>query len=255
MKEGRNNENYLDKNDQPIDFEKKRFQFWLDKVPHEIRRWEFDLWKRYKILNQIGYREHIHLKKYGRAKPFPGYTTEMQQKGWKEFKDSFLLGEERKERLQELIHDAEHDWSDLLLKNGISISKEEIGLVALEGSGFRGPRKADTKFSDVDIKILLRRDDGSRNFEIMPSVNDTSNKHFYHVIGCGLTDSARFFRDDMHWLLYPHYPIFNTLSAEEVSTVIKDLVDSTYLRKEEIEARINSLDQQIENKREETMFL
>lgn len=44
---------YLNKKQTPVNFERKRFEFWLENVPSDIRRWEYDLWKCYKVLAQI----------------------------------------------------------------------------------------------------------------------------------------------------------------------------------------------------------
>lgn len=240
----------MNKNLDPVDFERKRFEFWLEKVPPDIRRWEYDLWKRYKILAQIGYRTYLHMKDKGRAVPMPGFTSEIQEKDWLEFSNTFLTGHERATRFQELLQQVGRDWEKMPEDYSIDVKSDDIGIVALEGSGFYGPRKANTPFSDIDVKILLKTSDGSRNFEIMPSVKN-SDKPYYHIIGTGKTDEGRFYREDIHWLLYPHFPIINTFNKSELDKIISDLVVSTHQRKEMIEDKISTLNGRIEKRREE----
>jgi hypothetical protein len=241
---------YLNKDQIPVNFSWKRFEFWLENVPSDIRRWEYDLWKCYKILDQIGYRDYVHLKEKGRVVPIPGYSLEIQEKDWQEFRASFLWGNERASRFQEIADQVERDWEKVLEENQVEIPKDEIGIVALEGSGFYGPRKVDASLSDIDIKILLKTKDNSQIFEIMPSIKNT-DKPFYHVIGTGETDEGRFHREEIHWLLYPHLPVFNSIGMDELSGLIDSLVISTRGRKDELETKIANLRELIEKRRGE----
>lgn len=242
---------YLNKNQIPVNFERKRFEFWLENIPADIRRWEYDLWKCHKVLAQIGYRDFIHQRGRGRTILIPGYTREIQEKDWQDFRETFLLGHERIGRFREIVSQVGSDWEKMLEENQIEIMKEDVGIVALEGSGFYGPRKADTQFSDIDIKILLKVKDGLRNFEIMPSIRNT-DRPFYHVIGTGITDEARFQREQIHWLLYPHFPIYNSLGMDELRNLVRNLVTSTLARKDDLEKEILRLRELIEKRREDS---
>ncbi|MDD5437953.1 MAG: hypothetical protein PHC70_02295 [Patescibacteria group bacterium] len=244
---------YLNKEGYPVDFEKKRFEFWTQKVPYQIRRWEYDLWRCYKTLSMIDYRDYTHLNDRGRPVPVPGYSDDIKEKDWQEFRDSFLTGENRKKRFLELISQIKSDWNNVLHVNEIEIPENEIGIVALEGSGFYGPRKSEAFMSDIDIKILLDRSDNGTNFEIMPSIKNLG-KPFYHVIGTGNTDGARFHREEIHWLLYPHFPVVNKYSIEQLDAIIEAIVKDTFARQSQIEQKIAALKTVIEKRKEDIIL-
>ena len=63
---------------------------------------------------------------------------------------------------------------------------------------------------------------------------DFSEKRLqYHLFGTGYSDEARGPRQ-LHWLLYPHFPIENNLSEEEIATITSDLLAATETRKPKI---------------------
>lgn len=236
---------YRDSEGNIIDFEKKRLQFWLETVPPEIRRWEYDLWKRYRKLHHARFYRFSHMQKHGRFTTLPEFTNELDEQSWEQFGESFLRGEEKQERFQEIIDHAKQDLPGLLKEHKTFIPKNKIQLVALTGSSMYGPRRKEEHLSDVDLNFLLEEKSNRFNFEIMPEIPQEQNKIPYHLTGTGTNDSARNERSEIHWLLYPHFPIMNSLPDEKLKDIIGDLVLSTQKREDEILSSIKNLDSQL----------
>lgn len=236
---------YLDSEGEVIDFEKKRLQFWLETVPPEIRRWEYDLWKRHRKLHHARLYRFRHLQKHGRFTTFPDFTDDLDEQSWEKFGESFLKGEERKERFSEIINLTKQNLPQLLRENRTFIPKSKVRLIALTGSSFYGPRREGEYLSDIDLDFLIDEKSNKLNFEIMPEVSSEPNKIPYHLVGTGLSDNARGERNEIHWLLYPHFPISNSLSDERLKDIISNLVSATHERKDKIMSSIKNLDVQL----------
>ncbi len=65
----------------------------------------------------------------------------------------------------------------------------------------------------------------------------------------GFGDEARGKRL-IHWLLYPHFPIENNLSDQEIKSIMANLLESTEARKDKIFEYMNGLEGRIKEKDE-----
>jgi hypothetical protein len=237
---------YLDVEGNPIEFGKKRLQFWLETVPSDLRRLEYELYKRNRKLINANLYKSEHKKKYGRFTVMPAFTEELDYNAWERFQESFLKGEGRKDRLSKILESAKGDIPHLLEEHVKVIPANETKLIALAGSSILGPRRENELLSDVDLNFLLDREDGKENFDILPT--EESEKIPYHLFGTGYGDNARGQRRDIHWLLYPHFPIENSLPDTELHSIIERLVVSTEKRKDEIFGSIEKMDKILEEK-------
>jgi len=231
---------YSDAENNSLDFDKKRFQFWLETVPSDVRRLEYEIYKKNRErINAEIYRSK-NTKRYGPFMLLPAFTKELSYEAWENFQKSFLKGEERKRRFSEILESAKIDLPALLEKYADVIPADKIKLIALSGSSIIGPRKEKEFLSDIDLDFLLDQEDGELNFDILP---DEKKKEEipYHLFGTGYGDAARGKGRDVHWLLYPHFPIQNSLSDQELKSIIERLVITTKQRKDEILETIENM--------------
>lgn len=232
-----------------INLSEKRMAFWTETVPEEIRRYEYELWKRYRDIFLIKQHRQKAAQISVRTDFVEPYTDEVQDKSWDKFRSSFLFGEKRKEKFNRIV-DISSDYSKKFI-NKISEQtgedfESEILLTAIGGSSFYGPRKDGEELSDIDLYYLVNDQGTESNFEILPQ---RFNKPEVHIIGTGYQDGSRLEREQIHWLLYPHYPLTNKLSNDKLKEVIQSMVESTTKRKGEIEAEIDRLDKRIDGMR------
>jgi len=240
---------YLDKQGEVIDLESKRLKFWLETVPPDIRRIEYDLWKRYRLLHHLDFYQHAHKRAAGRFLVTPEYPKEQEEIDWKKFSQSFLMGKNRKERIQEIIHETKTDLPKIFEYYGDKIQKPRIDIIALSGSFAYGPRKKGSSFSDIDLRFLLHTPDSSLNIEMMPDTAIQEIGTPYHIIGTGTTDVARGSNSDIHWLLYPHYPIVNRVNDGKLKEIIVRLVQETQGKMGVLQQRLETLNDIIEERR------
>jgi hypothetical protein len=185
-------------------------------------------------------------RKAGRFTIYPGFTDDIREASWEDFQESFLWGEERKNRFSEIVERTRADLPGLLEKHSEIIPKDKIKLIALGGSSLYGPRKPSERLSDVDLYFLIDEKSNKLNFQVLPDIHK-SEEIPYHLFGTGFGDEARGPRQ-MHWILYPHFPIENHLSNEELKSIIEDLLDATELRQPEITEYMNRLERRISEK-------
>src|SRR3989344_7139177 len=100
---------YFNSEGKIIDFGRKRFQFWLETVPHDIRRFEYELYKRRRKLFQAGLYRFDNKKEYGRFTWLPEFSEDLQDDAWENFRNSFLQGDDRQHRFAEIISGIETD--------------------------------------------------------------------------------------------------------------------------------------------------
>jgi len=253
MKVSFEGEPYLDKKGNLIDFSEKRLRFWPETVPSDIRRLEYDLYKINRRLIHANIYKAKNKKRYGRFVFVPLFSKELDYEEWKRFQGSFLKGEERRTELTQILGSVEKDIPILLKKYSDTIPTREIKLMALSGSSFIGPRRSGEELSDIDLNFLLDFKDNSHNFDIFPNENDTM-EYPYHLFGTGYSDESRGEKRDVHWLLYPHLPVRNVVSNEELMAIIDQLVISTQKRKEEILASINKMEEVLESRSQESLI-
>lgn len=233
---------YENKDGEEIDFFEKRMEFWVETVPSEIRRYEYELWKRYRKIHQISYFKHLNREKIGRFISEPEYDQNKENEDWDDFKNSFLIGDERKNRFQEVVQLANSFSKEFIASRSAKTKKDfesEVLLSAITGSSFYGPRKKGEFLSDIDINYLLDDNTSASNFEVLPHINDSPP---VHITGNGYTDEGKSTREQIHWLLYPHYPIKNKISNEKLKFIIENLVQSTTDRKDKINNELADLD-------------
>lgn len=241
---------YLSREGNPINFESKRFKFWLENVPPDIRRLEYDLWKRYRIIHHLGLYQHEHKKTAGRFMITPEYSPEQEKIDWQEFSRTFLTGEDRKKRFSEVVSQTRADLPKIFLVYNDKFPEERIDIIALTGSNAYGPRKENARFSDTDVRFLFDVPDDTLTAELMPNDAMKDLGRPYHIIGTGTTDVARGPHADIHWLLYPHYPLLNRLDDLQVKTIIGNLVQETRTRADVLRTRIAELEKFISDKRQ-----
>lgn len=239
---------YFNKKGEEIDFSEKRFQFWLENIPPDIRRLEHDLLKGQRELLLSNLYQHDNRRKVGRFLLIPGYSEEARGASWEEFQDSFLWGEERKERFAEIVEQARADLPSLIEKHKKIIPRNKIKLIALAGSSLYGPRKEGTRLSDVDVNFLLDERTARRNFDILPDIHKPEEIP-YHLFGTGFTDEARGQRR-IHWMLYPHFPLENNLDDEELKTIIADLLAGVESRRPQIMEYLRSIEPRLKEREE-----
>jgi len=240
---------YKNKRGENVDFEKKRFQFWLETVPEDIRRLEYELSKRYRNLLHANLYKIDNKQEHGRFLLFPGFDEAAEKNTWGEFKKSFLSGSERIDTLNSIISSVKENISEIILKAGISIDDESVKLIALGGSSFYGPRRSGERLSDVDIYILLDKKDSDNNFEVFPKTSDAETEVPYHIIGTGSNDESRGEKRQIHWLLYPHLPIVNRIENVELKSIISNIIEDTRKRESEIRKSIDDMDVALERLR------
>jgi hypothetical protein len=239
---------YFNKTGEEIDFSEKRFQFWMESIPPDLRRLEHDLLKgQRELLNSTLYR-HDNTKKVGRFTVLPAFTDEIREASWEDFQDSFLWGEERKERFAQIIEQARIDLPELMEKHSKIIPKDKIKLIALGGSSIYGPRQEGERLSDVDLNFLIDEKTDKLNFQSLPDIHKPDEIP-YHLFGTGYGDKARGNRR-MHWMLCPHFPLENNLSQEELEKIISNLLTATEKRKLEIQKYMGSIDSRLKERGE-----
>lgn len=239
---------YLNKEGQPINFEKKRFQFWLENVPPDIRHIEYDFWQNYRTMVHARMHDEDRMKIMRGFHVFPAFDADSEEQYWQKFSKSFLTGGERLERMRAIEARALADLH-IIFETHKEIDQGKVRLVALGGSSAYGPRKQDTLLSDVDLFFLLDSTTPEHNFDIRPR-EEEENKVPYHLIGTGTTDQARWAIEPVHWLLTPHIPLYNTYSDNELKQLMHGLVASTRSRKEKLMGELAHLRESVEVYRE-----
>lgn len=234
---------YLNKKGEEIDFSEKRFRFWLENIPPDVRRLEHDLLKGQRELLHSNLYRFDNKRKVGRFTLIPGFTDDVREASWENFQTSFLWGEKRKERFAEIIEQVRTDLPSLIEKHSKIIPRDKIKLIALGGSSLYGPRQEKQRLSDVDLNFLIDEKTDELNFQVYPDIHKPEEIP-YHLFGTGYGDEARGPRQ-IHWLLYPHFPIENNMSEEELKTVISNLLTATEARKPKIIAYMESIDRRI----------
>ncbi len=238
----------------PVDFERKRLDFWLRTVPEDVRRMEYELWKRYRILHHANLFRFENKIKVGRFSIKPPYSEEQQLLDWETFTNSFLRGKVRGERFQEISAEVETDLAGIFKRYSDSIPSHRVILTALSGSSVYGPRRAGERLSDIDLNFLLDTAGPEDNLEIMPNMALADVGKPYHILATGYGEAARGPHSDIHWLLYPHYPLHNSISTEKLDDMLKALVLATRERSLELKDRVSVLDSAIAERREEDMI-
>ena len=163
------------------------------------------------------------------------------------------MGQERRERFLEIARDAERDLPDIISKYLGSISGDKILLAALSGSSVYGPRRPGQRLSDVDIGFLLDSDNPSLNFEVKHEQTMADFGTPYGIVGTGYTDKARG-NLDIHWLIFPHYPLRNSVDDKRLKMIIAGITTDTALRRDELETEIIELDMAIAARRGEQIL-
>jgi hypothetical protein len=253
MKPSRETMPYLNTEGNPIDFNKKRLEFWLETIPPDLRRLEYELYKRNRRLINANVYKLGHKQQHGRFTLMPAFGEELDYNAWEKFQDSFLKGDERKERFSEILESAKRDVPSLVQEHAETIPENKIKLVALGGSSFIGPRREGEFLSDIDLNFLLDQENNKYNFDILPTGKD-KEKTPYHLFGTGYGDEARGEKRELHWLLYPHFPIQNSLPDDELRSIIERLVESTEERKDGIIESIEKTDKLLKEKSEDEII-
>lgn len=173
---------YFNKRGEEINFSEKRFQFWLENIPEDIRRLEHDLLKGQRELLHSNLHGFDNRKKVGRFTLIPGFSEDVREASWEQFQKSFLWGEERKERFAKIIEQTRVDLPILLEKHSKIIPADKIKLVALGGSSLYGPRQEGQRLSDVDLNFLIDEENSRLNFQVYPDVRKTEETP-YHPLG------------------------------------------------------------------------
>lgn len=146
-------EPYRNEKGDTIDFEKKRLEFWLENVPSDIRRYEYDLWRRYRELFHVLQYEHKASIRSGRMVN-PTFTQEVSEESWKEFKDSFLLLQELAVHAHRVPGCRGYSRSDFILANGIFYILETNTLAGLTSASLL-PQQAAA--AGISFSQLLNR--------------------------------------------------------------------------------------------------
>ena len=239
---------YLNKEGEEIDFSEKRFQFWLENIPPDLRRLEHDLLKgQRELLHSTLYR-HDNTRKIGRFTVLPAFTDESRETSWENFQDSFLWGEDRKKRFMEIIEQARIDLPALIKRYSKIIPHNKIKLIALGGSSIYGPRQEGQRLSDIDLNFLIDEKSDKLNFQVLPDIHKTEEIPC-HLFGTGYGDRARGNRQ-IHWLLYPHFPLENNLSEDELKKITSNLLTATEARKPKILEYMDSINRRLEERGE-----
>jgi hypothetical protein len=239
---------YFNKKGEEIDFNEKRFQFWLESIPPDMRRLEHDLLKGQRELLHSNLYRFDNKRKVGRFTFIPGFTDDVREASWEDFQSSFLWGEERKERFAKIVERTRTDLPSLIEKYSKIIPQDKIRLVALGGSSLYGPRQEKQRLSDVDLNFLIDEKTDKLNFQVYPDIHKPEETP-YHLFGTGSDDEARGQRQ-IHWLLYPHFPIENNMSEGELKTTISNLLTATETRKPKITSYMESIDRRIKERAE-----
>lgn len=213
-----------------------------------MRRLEHDLLKGQRELLHSNLYRFDSKRKVGRFTLIPGFTDDIQEASWENFQASFLWGEERKRRFAEIIERAKIDLPELVEKHKKLIPKDKIGLIALGGSSLYGPREEGQRLSDVDLNFLIDEKTDKLNFQVLPDIHKPEEIP-YHLFGTGFSDEARGQRQ-IHWMLYPHFPLENNLSEEELQTLIAGLLAATEARKPKIVEYMNSIERRLKEQGE-----
>ena len=237
----------LDRKETETGLNSKRFKFWLENIPADLRRIEYDLWERYRILHHAKFYQFKNKRQAGRFSTVPGYPLELQEKDWQEFAESFLTGEERKNRFQDVVVTTQKNLDKIIGLAGLS--KDGTLLIALTGSTVYGPRQSGEKFSDIDIGILLKHRPGGKKLNILPEQSQDDTDQPFHISVCGDTDESRTTGSDIHWLLYPFYSIESSISPDELQKTIDQLVAQTLGRLPALEKKVALLDKELEETR------
>ncbi len=231
----------------PDELDAKRLRTWLETVPPEIRRLEYDFYKARRHFLHARKNDFENKQRVGKFTRYPAFTKEQQDDDWEMFQESFLRGGERKERFSEIIKMVKKDLPELLLSIPSEV-KEKIQLIALTGSSIVGPRKSGQFLSDFDINFLIKNAGAEENFEVFPPVKESGVP--YHLRGTGYADESRGKDYNIHWLLLPYFPIESSIPKEELKTITQNLVGSTLQRLDDIRLFITNMEKNLESKRE-----
>ncbi|MFA4817490.1 MAG: hypothetical protein WC608_02050 [Parcubacteria group bacterium] len=240
---------YLNAEENNINFEKKRFEFWLETVPADIRRLEFDLFIRQRKLFHADIYRNSKREKNGRFTLIPKFTEDVDRSMWEAYKESFLRYPEGMSRLEKILEKVRQDIPGIIKEHSNEIQAEKIQLIALGGSGFYGPRRAGEFLSDIDLNFLINEETSQLNFEQLPDAS-SSDEFQYHIRATGKADEARGENYDIHWLLYPHFPIKNEISDKDLKIIIQELIEDTRKRRQELLNKIDVLNNLLKEKAE-----
>lgn len=232
-----------------IDFERKRFRFWLETVPIDIRKMEYDLWREYRTLFQINKFQWENAQGAGRHRVIPSYPPGQKEIDWHTFSLSFLFGEDRKDRFREIIQEVKSDLPKIFYTFK-EIVEQDIDIAALSGSSVYGPRKVGEFLSDIDVCFLHNSKDKIKTLEIMADKSLKVLGKPYHLLTTGAEDETRGTHADIHWLLYPHVPLFNRLEDDKLKEIIKNLVDETHARMDQLDFKLHELRDTIDKQKE-----
>lgn len=240
---------YSNSKENSVDFEKKRFEFWLETVPADIRRLEFDLFVRQRKLFHADIYRNGKREKNGRFTILPEFTKDIDKSMWEAYKKSFLSYPKGIDQLEKILEKVRGDIPGIIDEYSDKIPAEKLQIIALGGSGFYGLRRAGEFLSDIDLNFLIDEETSQLNFEQLPD-NNSLDEFQYHIRTTGKTDKARGENYDIHWLLYPHFPIKNEISNKDLKTIIRELVEDTRKRKQELLNKIDVLDNLLKEKAE-----
>ena len=164
------------------------------------------------------------------------------------FKIVFFGARSERNVLPQIINQARADLPELIEKYSGIIPKDKIKLIALGGSSLYGPRQEGERLSDVDLNFLIDEKTDKLNFQVLPDIHKPEEIP-YHLFGTGYGDKARGNRR-VHWMLYPHYPLENNLSQDELEKIIGNLLTSTEKRKPEILEYMESINHRLKERGE-----
>lgn len=226
--------------------------FWFENVPKELRRLEYEVWKREKKLVQARYyrlsKQRELAPKLGLMQPF---NKSGEEKAWENFTESFVATPERKTELNNIVRECLHDLPSLKRKVKARLPKEiGINLIALTGSSVYGPRKKDSELFDRDINFLLKVVGSTHNLNIMPS----NTEPHYQFIATGFEDGGRLKNQLFHWLLEPFLILESKISVQTLKDTVRELVRQTLKRENEINKEIENLEDRLNSFRKPQGF-
>ena len=99
-----------------------------------------------------------------------------------------------------------------------------------------------------DLYLTIDEKTDKLNFQVLPDIHKPEETP-YHLFGTGYGDKARGNRR-IHWMLYPHFPLENNLSQDELEKIISDLLRATEKRKPEIVSYMDSINRRLKERGE-----
>jgi hypothetical protein len=222
----------------------------------EHRFWKF-FWNRKNLFRF----QNKQMKKAGKFKIIPEYTTDEEKKQLKAYSSSFLKGKERElsllRHLYFLQRNRESILSNLVLHLKLEGDSEILGLF-LTGSVFFGPRKeAFDKDSDIDLFCLV-----TSNLFTSHNLRFRNDYSFYldgekkkiqiFFVGEKIDDKPGFL--PIHFLATPNIEIYNRLDGKKFNDLKSGIVSDTINEIDDLENLINSFEATLqENKKEKIL--